>query len=157
MRVSPDTPPHLVASTIFNRGPRMSSATTTRSIEADRHEIGFRAARHIERVFRTLTAGHGGELKDEYLRWVTREPHPLGNLVILSGPSDGEHARAAVEPLLGDNLPSAVLLPGGVSAAAEQSLIAAGFADVGALPAMAVDIERLAPTKLPAGYTFIRV
>ena len=135
----------------------MSGATITRSIEGDRDQIGLRAARHIERVFHTLTAGHGGELKDGYFRWVTGEPHPLGNVVIQSGPSDGEHARAAVEPLLGDNLPAAVLFPGGVSAAAAQSLIAAGFADAGALPAMAVDIERLAPTKLPPGYTFVRV
>ena len=135
----------------------MSGATITRSMEADRHGIGLRAARHIERVFRTLTAGHGGELKDEYFRWVTGEPHPLGNVVIQSGPSDEEHTRTAIEPLLGDNLPAAVLCPGGVSAAAVQSLIAAGFADAGALPATAVDLERLAPTKLPPGYTFVRV
>jgi GNAT superfamily N-acetyltransferase len=135
----------------------MGGSTITRSIDADRDGVGLRAARHMERVFRTLTTGHGGELEDDYFRWVTREPHPLGNVVIQSSPSDGENTRAAIEPLLSDDLPSAVLFPAGVSTAAGQSLIAAGFADAGALPAMAVDIERLAPTKLPPGYAFTRV
>jgi len=135
----------------------MSATSITRSIEADRDAIGLRAGQHIERVFRTLTAGHGGELEPDYFRWVTREAHPLGNVVIRSGPSDGGSTRASVEPLLRNDLPSAVLFPAGASAAAEHSLIEAGFDDAGALPAMAVDIERLAPTKLPPGYAFTRV
>ncbi|HSQ80141.1 MAG TPA: GNAT family N-acetyltransferase [Casimicrobiaceae bacterium] len=135
----------------------MSGATITSSIDADREGVGLRAARHLERVFRTLTAGRGGELEDEYFRWVTREPHPLGNVVIQSSPSDGASVRAAIEPLLSDNLPSAVLFPAGASTAATESLIGAGFADAGGLPAMAVDIEHLPPTELPSGYAFTRV
>jgi hypothetical protein len=76
-------------------------------------ESGCRATQHIERVFRTLTSAHGGEPEDDYFRWVTREPHPLGNVVIQSSSSDGENTRAAIEPLLSDNLPSAVLFPAG--------------------------------------------
>jgi GNAT superfamily N-acetyltransferase len=127
------------------------------SIGADGMGIGLRAGQHIERVFRKLTAGHGGELEVDFFRWITREPHPLGNVVIHSGPSDGKHARAAAEPLLSDGLVSAVLFPAGVSAEAAQSLIDAGFADAGALPAMAIDIERLSLTSLPPEYTFARV
>ena len=135
----------------------MNDATITRSIELDRDGIGLRAARHMERVFRTLTAGNGGESKDNYFRWITREPHPLGNVVFQSVESDAASAREAIEPLLAEDLPSAVLFPTGLSADAANSLIAAGFSDSPAIPAMAVDIERLPPTKLPDGYLFTRV
>jgi hypothetical protein len=135
----------------------MSDATITRSIELDRDGIRLRAGRHMERVFRTLTAGKGGESKDDYFRWITREAHPLGNVVFQSAESDAASAREAVEPLLAEDLPSAVLFPTGVSVDAANSLIAAGFSDSPAIPAMAVDIERLPPTKLPDGYSFTRV
>ena len=135
----------------------MNDANIARSIELDRDGIGLRAARHMERVFRKLTAGIGGESKDDYFRWITREPHPLGNVVFLSAESDGASAHEAVEPLLAENLPSAVLFPTGPSADAGNSLIAAGFSNSPAIPAMAVDIERLPPARLPGGYSFTRV
>jgi hypothetical protein len=135
----------------------MKDANITRSIESDRDGIGLRAARHMERVFRTLTAGIGGESNDDYFRWITREPHPLGNVVFQSVESDAASAREAVEPLLAGNLPSAVLFPTGLSADAAEALIAAGFSGSPAIPAMAVDIERLPPTGLPGGYSFARV
>lgn len=135
----------------------MKDATITRSIALDRGGIRWRAARHMERVFRALTAGNGGESKDDYFRWITREPHPLGNIVFQSEGSDAASAREAVEPLLAEDLPAAVLFPTGLSADAANSLIAAGFSESPAIPAMAVDIERLPPTKLPEGYSFNRV
>jgi hypothetical protein len=135
----------------------MNDANITRSIESDRDGIGLRAALHMERVFRTLTAGIGGESKNGYFRWITREPHPLGNVVFQSVKSDAASAREAVEPLLAENLPSAVLFPTGRSAEAAKSLIAAGFSDSPAIPAMAVDIGGLPPARLPGGYSFARV
>jgi hypothetical protein len=135
----------------------MNDAAVTRSIEPDRDTIKLRAARHMERVFRTLTMGNGGESKDGYFRWMTREPHPLGNVVFPSAESGAASVREAVEPLLAEDLPSAVLFPAGLSADAANSLIAAGFSESPAIPAMAIDIERLSPTRLPDGYSFARV
>ncbi len=97
------------------------------------------------------------ELDANCLRWVTREAHALGNVVIFSDLGDGDTARVAVDPLVRDNLPSAVLFPEGVSAAAAQSLATLGFVGEGAMPAMAVDIDRLAGTALPPAYTIARV
>jgi hypothetical protein len=75
-------------------GPEMNDANITRSVESDRDGIGLRAALHMERVFRTLTAGIGGESKDDYFRWITREPHPLGNVVFQSVEFDAPSARS---------------------------------------------------------------
>lgn len=134
----------------------MGDTAITTAIDADRDSIGIRAARHLNLAFRTFTLGHGAELGANYLRWVTREAHPMGNLVILSDPGDADTTRAAADPLVADNLPAAALFPEGVSTAAAQSLAALGFADAGAMPAMAVDIDRLAATALPPAYTFAR-
>lgn len=135
----------------------MDKATCTPSIEADRDGIGLRAAQHMERVFRTLTVGHGGEPGEGYFRWITREPHPLGNVVFQSATSDAARAREAVAPLLAEDLPSAVLFPAGLSADAAKSLAGSGFSLSPAIPVMAVDIDQLPPTRLPDGYSFTRV
>jgi hypothetical protein len=129
----------------------------TSSIGANRGAMGARAARHLELAFHGFTVGRGAELGTNYLRWATREAHPLGNVAIVSDPDDVDAARAAVGPLIANNVPSAVLFPRGVSDAAAQSVAASGFADQGAMPAMAVDIARMAATSLPPGYVSKRI
>ncbi len=135
----------------------MHDTAVTRSVDAGHDSIGIRAARHLDLAFRDFTVGHGAELGANYLRWVTRESHPLGNVVIVSDSGDGESTRAAAEPLVTRSFPSAVLFPAGVSAASARSLLALGFEDQGAMPAMAVDVERMAATALPPDYTWARV
>jgi len=135
----------------------MQETEMAKSIGSSRDAIGARAARHLELAFRGFTVGHGAELGTNYLRWTTCEAHPLGNVAIVSDPSDADAARAAVEPLVARNLPSAVLFPQGVSAAAARSVVALGFADQGAMPAMAVDIDRMAATSLPPGCAWARI
>lgn len=134
----------------------MSDTAIIGSIGASRKSIGIRAARHLELSFRTFTAGHGGEAAADYLRWVTGEAHPMGNVVVVSRADAARAALAAVETLARENLPSCVLCPDGVSPAAARALSAFGFADAGAIPAMAVDIGRLRATTLPAGYALVR-
>jgi GNAT superfamily N-acetyltransferase len=128
----------------------MDDATVTGS-------IGARAARHLELAFRAFTVGHGAELGTGYLRWVTREPHPMGNVAIVADPDDMVGALTAAEPLVTRNVPAAVLFPQGVSSAVARSVVAMGFEDQGAMPAMAVDIDRMAATALPPGYAWARV
>ncbi len=93
-----------------------------------------------------------------FLRLISGEPHPLGNMALLSAPVDSASARAAVEPLVASGMPSAVLFPGlEVPPAIDAYLSECGFESHGALPAMGVDIARLKATTLPDGYEFVRV
>src|SRR5262249_39572294 len=85
------------------------------------------------------------------------EPHPYGNLAIVSDPADAEGTREAVGPLLESGAPAAVLFPGPVVPLVADVLTRAGFESGGALPAMAVDIDSLSATGLPAGYSLSQV
>ncbi|MFO1397791.1 MAG: GNAT family N-acetyltransferase [Burkholderiales bacterium] len=135
----------------------MSKTTPVRSLAADAEQMGARAARHFERVFRTLATPQGGEANADWFRWITGEPHPLGNMVVLSGPSDADTVQTALAPLADGRLPAATLFPGGMGPEARDALLAAGFVAAGSMPAMAVDIASLAATALPAGYRLTRV
>lgn len=135
----------------------MNDDTIATSVAACGDAIGPRAAAHLDLAFRAMTRTCGGELRPRYLRWITHEAHPMGNLVIAADEGDSRSMREAVAPLAIGSFPAMVLMPRGMSGDAAQALRDAGFADAGAMPAMAVDIARLPPTTLPAGYTFRRV
>jgi GNAT superfamily N-acetyltransferase len=135
----------------------MQQAAIVQSIASVGNAIGVRAARHLDLIFRHLMLGQGAESGAGFLRLVTGEPHPLGNLAIVGEPDAPDATHAAVGPLLGCGNPAALIYPNGVSAAVARSVEAAGFAGQGAMPAMAVDIEGLPPTSLPSGYGCARV
>jgi len=126
------------------------------SIAATGDSIARRAAAHMELVFRTLTRADGGEIERDHVRWITREAHPMGNVVIFAVAAAADVARAAAGPLVALDVPSCAIFPQGADASTVPSLAALGFADAGAIPAMAVDIDALAPTALPSGYAFAR-
>lgn len=134
----------------------MQSASLAASVAACGDDIGRRASAHLELAFRAMTQGSGGELHARYLRWLTREPHPMGNLVIPAEGCDAASMREAAAALVQANVPSTVICPWGVPPPASDALLEAGFADIGSMPAMAVDIAALAPTTLPDGYRFHR-
>jgi predicted GNAT family acetyltransferase len=135
----------------------MQQATMAQSIESSGSSIGARAARHLDLVFRHMMDGQGAEQGECFLRLVTGEPHPMGNLAIISDPVNLETTRTAVGPLLGRDFPTAVLYTEAVSDAVAQSLVDQGFENHGAMPAMAVDIERIGATALPPGYEWARI
>jgi len=135
----------------------MSEATMVPSIASARDEIGLRAARHLDTTFRAIMRPPAAEHQPGFIRVITGELHPLGNAAIVSSPGDPAAARTAAAPLQASGLPSAVLFTEGVTADATQTLEAMGFAYQGAMPAMAVDIDAMGDTALPAGYTWARV
>jgi GNAT superfamily N-acetyltransferase len=135
----------------------MNDSTIATSVAACGDAMGPRAAGHLDLAFREMTRDRGGEIAPRYLRWITHEAHPMGNLVIAADEGDPQSMREAVAPLASGSFPSMVLMPNGISGEAAQSLRDAGFVDAGAMPAMAVDIARLPPTALPTGYTFRRI
>jgi GNAT superfamily N-acetyltransferase len=127
------------------------------SVGASRQAIGGRAARHIDLAFRHFMLGQGAVLGDGFLRVITGEPHPLGNAAIVSDPASLETTQDAIGPLLGRDFPTAMLYPEGVSESVAASLAGFGFAGQGEIPAMAVDIDRMAGTSLPRGYDWARI
>ena len=127
------------------------------SIASARDEIGLRAARHLDTAFRAIMRPPAAEHRPDFMRIITGELHPLGNAAIVSNPGDPAVTRTAAAPLQASGLPAAVLFTEGVTAEAAQALEAMGFEHHGAMPAMAVDIDAMVDTALPAGYTWARV
>ena len=119
---------------------------------------GAAIGRHLDWAFRALVR-HGRRTEGpQFLRLLTGEPHPFGNFAVLSSPVDLDATREAVEPLVSDGFPSAVLFADmDVPAAVHAYLTGRGFTLHGAMPAMGVDIAALTPTALPDGYELVRV
>lgn len=135
----------------------MPSTPVVASIASVLTSIGADAARHLDGVWRELTRGQGAAEDEQFFRLVTGEPHPLGNMAILRESTGAQTTERAVAPLLALTTPTAVLYPLGVSEAIAQSLIDRGYTRLGAMPAMAVEIDAMAPTTLPAGYEWVRI
>lgn len=114
--------------------------------------------RHMDRAFRAFVGGAPHVADARTLRLVTGEPHPFGNFALVAAPVDVETTRALVEPLVAGATPAAVIFPDlDVPAEVDAWLAGQGFMPPAAMPAMGVDIARLAPTALPTGYEFARI
>ncbi len=135
----------------------MTLSAIVQSIASAREVIGTRAAQHLDLTFRQLMSRQGAELGDGYLRMMTGEPHPLGNVAIVSDPAELRTTTTAIAPLLACRVPTSVLFPRGLSAAVTQSLVASGYESMGAIPAMAVDLDRMPATALPPDYDWARI
>lgn len=121
--------------------------------------IGHVAAAHIERLFRRNLRGPGVTSERGFFRLVTGQPHPFGNLAIVSDPADHAGLKRAIAPLARCGAPAAVLFSG--PAAADREAVdlvrGAAFEPHDAMPAMAVDIQSLIPTSLPEDYSLVRI
>lgn len=135
----------------------MQSAAIVKSIGSCGTAIGVRAAGHLDIAFRHMMRGPGARHHENFMCLVTGELHPLGNVAIVSNPGNQDTTDAAIGPLLGSGLPAAVIYPRGVTDTEARSVTALGFEDHGAMPAMAVDIERMTATSLPSGYECARI
>lgn len=127
------------------------------SVDSADPTMGALAARHMDTAFRRMMAGPRCVQTATYLRLVTGEPHPLGNLALVSAPDDFEATIEATVPLLDGRAPAAVIFTAGASAAVLDATKARGFGIEASMPAMAVDIDRMRPTALPSGYRFARI
>lgn len=126
-------------------------------IGTDHARIGARAARHFEIAFRRIMTGAGSVQKTSYLRLVTGEAHPMGNLAIVSEPGNLGAALEATAPLLTCGASAAAVFPRGVDDAVARAVRELGFRIEAMMPAMAVDIDRMAATTLPPGYDWARI
>jgi ribosomal protein S18 acetylase RimI-like enzyme len=130
---------------------------TVPSIDSIRSEIGARAARHLELAFARFLSSGPATHDERFLRLASGAPHPLGNFAVVRASDDVAATVEAAEPLAESGLPACVILPRGADAAVEAALAELGFGVEDRLPAMAVDIDALAPTALPDGYAWTRV
>jgi GNAT superfamily N-acetyltransferase len=132
-----------------------TNAFSTLTAIGDR--IGLLSQRHLETTFRLLAPGASVVHEVGFLRVMTGEPHPFGNLALVSEGRNLAGVRTAVEPLLAGGAPAAVLFPdGAVGPDVDAHLRELGFQNHAAMPAMAVEIDGLAETSLPVGYRLER-
>lgn len=135
----------------------MNGVSNVRSIGPDTAALGARAAHHLNITFRDCMRGPGSVHRDRYMSLVTGQMHPMGNVAIVADPDDPASTRSAIEPLLGNDYPAAVLYPCGASDAVAQAVREAGFGIEERMPAMAVEIASMASTALPNGYEWARI
>ncbi len=119
--------------------------------------IGDLIKGHIDLAFRRIMPGPNVTVDQRFVRLVTGEAHPFGNFACVCGLASPQAVQDAIEPLLGCGAPAAAFFTGTVPDAVVNHLSSLGFERHGGLPAMAVDIERLAKTALPTGYEWARV
>ncbi|MBX3402204.1 MAG: GNAT family N-acetyltransferase [Phycisphaeraceae bacterium] len=124
------------------------------SIAAMGPGVGAFVARHMDTTFRRIMGGPRVTFERGFMRLVTGEPHPFGNFVLMSAGATAEGVEDAIGPLLEVPAPSAVLLVDAAAADVDATLMRAGFGAPAPMPAMAVEIEKIAATRLPAEYSF---
>lgn len=127
------------------------------SLDAVGPTLGPLSAAHIDSAFRRILRGPSATFAPSFTRLVTGEPHPFGNFVVVRRGDDPDAIAAGIEPLCRCGAPSAVLLTVPPTEALLSLLARDGFVRHGGLPAMAVAIDALAPTRLPDAYTFERL
>jgi len=127
------------------------------SVESVGPAMGARAALHLDLAFRHMMRGPGCVQNAGYLRLVTGEAHPMGNVAVVADPGDLEAVQEAIAPLLTCGAPAATIFPRGLADSVAAAVKARGFTVEAGMPAMAVDIERMAATSLPPGYEWARI
>ena len=135
----------------------MTDASIVRSIGPDTAALGARAAGHLNIAFRGMLQVPEAVHHERCMSLVTGELHPMGNLAIIVDPDDPATARTAIEPLLANDYPAAMIFPCGAGEGAARVARDAGFSVEEQMPAMAVEIAAMAPTSLPPGYQWARI
>src|SRR5215510_2865227 len=74
--------------------------------------IGLVASAHIDSAFRQILGGPMVLAERRFVRLITGEAHPFGNLAIVSDPADPQGTQTAIEPLRACGAPAAALFPG---------------------------------------------
>ncbi len=135
----------------------MTPAAPYPSIAAVGAQIGALIAHHFDHAFREIMRDPAVHLESRFLRFVTGEPHPFGNFACMTDPTSAADTRTAIEPLIRNKAPAAALFTGPIGADVIETLQSAGFEQHEGMPTMAVEIDSLAKTTLPADYTLARV
>ncbi|MHC5004889.1 MAG: GNAT family N-acetyltransferase [Planctomycetota bacterium] len=120
-------------------------------------DLGRAIAKQFQTICRMFMRGSGCTREPGFCRIITGEPHPLGNFAIMSDAAEPEQTRRAIEPLLELEVPSAVVLPAPASEEVDAIVGDSGYVVAESMPAMAVDVDRVARPELPAGHELVEV
>jgi hypothetical protein len=77
----------------------MNSNNRDSSTAAMGENIGLVASAHIDRAFRQILRGPMVVAERRFVRLITGEAHPFGNLAIVSDRADPRGTQTALEPL----------------------------------------------------------
>lgn len=121
---------------------------------ANQAGLGSVIERQFETFCRAMVRGDKVTSEPGFVRLRTGEMHPLANFTVVSRPDDAAALDAATATLRDLAAPSAVVFAGEGSAAALKSLKSWGYALAETMPAMAVDLDRLAAATEPKGCRF---
>lgn len=130
----------------------MQAARKIDSIASAGPGIAVTAARHLDLTWREMMCRQGAFADQYCFRLTSGEPHPLGNIAILSDGNNAQATELGVAPLLGLAVPAAVTYTHGLGDGVAELLEGLGFVKVEDMPAMAVDIAGM-----PPGYTLTRI
>jgi ribosomal protein S18 acetylase RimI-like enzyme len=112
---------------------------------------------HLDLALRHMMKSQGSIQSEKFFRLITGEKHPLGNLAILREFGDASVIEEAVAPLMNVSNPVSVVFMADVNDAITGHMTAKGFSKAEPIPAMAIDIASLTPTKPPEGYDLVKV
>lgn len=114
-------------------------------------------ADHLDHFFRTVIAPDDALNSSVCLRYITGEPHPLGNLALISRAATAVDVLRDAAVLREGAFPSAIAF---LDDGTPEQLAAAsdlGFSPAESMPLMSVTPDTLASTALPDEYTFREV
>ena len=126
------------------------------SMAAIGHPLEHLVIRHAGDTFRRIMGGPAVTLDPRFVRLATGESHPFSNFACMADHPDAEGVRTAISPFMQSGAPSAMIFNAPVAGDVATELATNGFVPHGGLTAMAVNIEELRTTTLPAGYVFAR-
>lgn len=114
-------------------------------------------ADHLDHFFRTVVAPDDALNSPSCVRYITGEPHPLGNLALISRAASAADVVRDAAALRAGAFPSAIAF---LDEGTPEQLEAAsdlGFTPAESMPLMSVTPDTLASTELPDGYSFREV
>jgi len=136
----------------------MNGDTSLPTLETFSAPLGPSIENHLETTIRSVVRHASMVASDGYLRVITGEMHPLGNILLGRDASDPRKMEALIEPLCACGAPCAVACTGGRPQADARAIFEThGFVLAETMPAMGIDIDQLADTALAAGYDMVRI
>lgn len=139
--------------------PRYDAIMTheSRTLPASDEAAAMVIADHLDHFFRTVVAPDDALNSSACIRYITGEPHPLGNLALFSRAATAADVVRDAGVLRDGAFPSAIVF---LDDGTHEQLAAAsdlGFSPAESMPLMSVTPDTLASTALPDEYSFREV
>ena len=125
----------------------------SRTLPSDERAAANTIADHLDHFFRTVLATDDALKSPVCFRYITGEPHPLGNLAVIARSATPADITRDAAPLCSDAFPTAIAFLDAGRPEQVAAATALGFAPAESMPLMAVTRDTLAQTALPDGYT----